>query len=437
MCRTPEGRHAGCQRRQAQGRRVMPRKSQTDNVRKICGCVKWKSCTHPWYLDFQRGKDERGRPVRWRDNLDNLIGRHCVDFTEAKDAPRRAINAKLEGRNPAGLLPADDPTLSDLLEAYNRERPGAPGRRRWQIPKIASIELPAPGGMRRFGDWRASAITTETLKQFRRLRPRVAGNRDLALIRGAFNSAVLSGLLPRSPFRMGDVPAIRFGREAARTRRLQPGEEERLLMHASRRLADLITAAIETGCRKGELLSLQWEQVRFTPSARIFLPAQKTKTKRDRRVPISSVLRRILETRRLDPAGDPLPPKAYVFGDATGRQIKAVRLSEWESCVLRAHGHEPQLEYRVRIKNGRRLRAGLLAAESRAVYAAVDLRFHDLRREAGSRWMEAGRSLKTIMQWLGHSNISQTSTYLGASEGNDEEDMRLYEISVGRLPALT
>jgi len=34
--------------------------------------------------------------------------------------------------------------------------------------------------------------------------------------------------------------------------------------------------------RKGELLSLQWSQIRFSPRAEPFLPAQKTKAKKDR-----------------------------------------------------------------------------------------------------------------------------------------------------------
>ena len=55
------------------------------------------------------------------------------------------------------------------------------------------------------------------------------------------------------------------------------------------------------------------------------------------------------------------------------------------------------------------------------------LHFHDLRREAGSRWMDAGIPLATIQRWLGHANISQTSTYLGASLGADELDMQQYE----------
>ena len=66
--------------------------------------------------------------------------------------------------------------------------------------------------------------------------------------------------------------------------------------------------------------------------------------------------------------------------------------------------------------------------------AKIDgLRFHDPRREAGSRWMDAGIPLATIQRWLGHTNISQTSTYLGASLGGDEQDMRLFEERIGRL----
>ena len=47
--------------------------------------------------------------------------------------------------------------------------------------------------------------------------------------------------------------------------------------------------------------------------------------------------------------------------------------------------------------------------------------------------MDAGIPLATIQRWLGHANISQTSTYLGASLGADELDMRAYEERIGRL----
>ena len=125
------------------------------------------------------------------------------------------------------------------------------------------------------------------VEAFRRQRPTVAGNRDLAMLRAAFNWAVLGGLVPATPFKVGTVSAMKLAREESRTRRLQPGEEERLLLAAQGSLRDLVIAALETGCRLGELLSLQWEQVRRN----LFLPAGKTKAKKPRRVPIRTALR--------------------------------------------------------------------------------------------------------------------------------------------------
>jgi integrase len=382
----------------------MPRKSKTDNVRKICDCAGWKTCTHPWYLDYQRDK------VRYRDNLDVLTGRHAKDFVEAKDEARRAIVAKLNGHDPKGLVPSDDPTLEQLLKEYDRERPR---RDMWQAGRIAKTELPSPNGLRRFGDWRVSAITSDTLRQFRRLRPPVAANRDLAFLAAAFNWAVAGGLMARSPFRVGDVTVVKLTREEPRSRRLQMGEDERLLTNAGG-LHDIITAALETGMRRGEILSLQWGQVRLFPRAEIFLPATRTKTKRDRRVPVSTVLRAILERRKTDPAGETLPPDAYVFGDEVGRRRVSIKTA-WKLTLKRANR----------------------AADEAKLPKIEGLRFHDLRREAGSRWMDAGIPLATIQRWLGHTNISQTSTYLGASLGGDEQDMRYFEEKIGRIQPLT
>jgi integrase len=168
------------------------------------------------------------------------------------ESARRAIVAKLDGRDPRGLVPSDDPTLAQLLAQFDQERPR---HDRWQIGRIVATEIPSPDGPRRFGDWRASLITSDTLKRFRQLRPAVQGNRDLSLLRAAFNWAVPLGLLPSTPFKVGGVPVVKLTREEPRSRRLQPGEAERLELNANS-LLDLITAALETGCRKGELLGV-------------------------------------------------------------------------------------------------------------------------------------------------------------------------------------
>ncbi|MBI3491053.1 MAG: tyrosine-type recombinase/integrase [Acidobacteria bacterium] len=92
----------------------------------------------------------------------------------------------------------------------------------------------------------------------------------------------------------------------------------------------------------------------------------------------------------------------------------------WETTVLRAHGHEPAW---VR---------GALSAASRAQLAAVNLHFHDLRHEAGCRWLEQGCPIHHVQEMLGHVNLSQTSTYLHAFEMGLQESMRRFEAARGK-----
>ena len=48
-----------------------------------------------------------------------------------------------------------------------------------------------------------------------------------------------------------------------------------------------------------------------------------------------------------------------------------------------------------------------------------DLHFHDLRREAASRWLESGVvSLHEISAWLGHTDIKTTSIYLRITQAS-------------------
>jgi integrase len=135
---------------------------------------------------------------------------------------------------------------------------------------------------------------------------------------------------------------------------------------------------LDTAARPGELLSLQWKDVNLERHELVFR-AEKTKTRTERIVPISTRLLGMLEMRKLDPAGEPLPPDAYVFGDALGRKVKSVRTA-WENACERA---------------------GLTGVQLR-----------DLRHEAGSRFEEAGVALTVVSKILGHTNLTTTSRYL-------------------------
>jgi len=74
-------------------------------------------------------------------------------------------------------------------------------------------------------------------------------------------------------------------------------------------------------------------------------------------------------------------------------------------------------------------KGGKLAVESRAALRTIDLHFHDLRHEAGSRWLEAGWPIHHVKEMLGHANISQTDTYLNAGRLGLHESMRRFDDS--------
>jgi len=63
------------------------------------------------------------------------------------------------------------------------------------------------------------------------------------------------------------------------------------------------------------------------------------------------------------------------------------------------------------------------------------LHFHDLRREAASRWLDAGVPLHSIQRLLGHANISQTSSYLAVTDSGLHEVMARFDAQRQPKPA--
>ena len=155
---------------------------------------------------------------------------------------------------------------------------------------------------------------------------------------------------------------------ARRERRLLPEEEATLLRVATPGLYRLIVAALETACRLGELLSLQWQDVDLK-RAEITIHPVNAKSRKVRHIPIVARLRAVIEMASLDPTGHRFGPTAFVFGDMVGGRLKSPKKA-WATAVLKAHGHTPTW-----VKSD-------LSPASREAYGAIDLKFHDLRHEA-------------------------------------------------------
>ncbi len=401
-------------------------------LRKVCGCPRrtWAKCPHSWYFNF---KPRGGASYRF--SLDKHFNRHVDSKSEAEDLAadlRKAIRAGRFGQP----TPIADMTLHQLIDnihhAIRRSRASDHRARvSWGLNTIGKRVLPRPtGGHAPFGEWKIADIVTDSILRFREVRRGqgagiVGTNRHLGTLRAMFNWAIGAGSVESSPFLRGTKAVVTIAKEPSRSRRRDAGEEQQLLAHCRAHLHAVVAAAIETGMRRGEILSLQWAQIEglkvngrtvsWAPKSEIVLLAEKTKSQTHRRIPISTRLRAILEMRCIDPAGQPMPGDAFVFGTQIGTRLLGVAWA-WHTAVLKSHGQKPA-----------HTTTGNLTPESRNALKTIDLHFHDLRREAGSRWLDGGVPLHTIRDWLGHTNISQTSTYLAGTATTQHDAMTRFE----------
>ena len=229
-------------------------------------------------------------------------------------------------------------------------------------------------GELRLGEKAARSVTEDDLEAFIKHlttlgRSSSTRNHYVQLIRAMSRWAVRKGYRS-TPMVGDDSDVIRRRKETQRHRRLEPGEEEKLLRSAEPHLHALIIAALETCCREGELLTLRWGDVSLA-RGEILLRAEHTKDRENRVVPISDRLRKVLEMRRNNPADVPLPTSAFVFGNEIGQPVGSVR-RVWQTTVLRAHGHKPVWIWKKKIgpndKGSTRL-----SPESEAAYRAINL----------------------------------------------------------------
>ncbi|MEZ5444574.1 MAG: site-specific integrase [Gammaproteobacteria bacterium] len=202
-------------------------------------------------------------------------------------------------------------------------------------------------------------------------------NRELCLLSSAINYA-------RSEWDW-DIPNPVTGRKLrepeGRTRRLTPAEAQSLLAAADAEvnaphLGDFLRLALHTGCRKQELLGLEWSRVDMERSI-FYLDARHTKTQRRRSIPLNAVARAVMEQRRAFRKAN-CPDSPWVLSHANGDRIKDVKRSFTTACR----------------------RAGI-----------EDFRIHDLRHTCGSWLVSAGAALSEVKDLLGHTTVRMTERY--------------------------
>ena len=307
---------------------------------------------------------------RKRNNKWQVIVRHQSIGTKAQSfqskAQARRWAYELETALESGLYGKLCPskiTLSDLLDKYLNEitpkkRGREPEARRIKRLLKDSISL-----------YRLDELSSHRLAEFRdrRLSDGVrACQYDLVIIRHCINLAINEWglMLDKNPADTLKKPSS----NPARERRLSSDELLAFIKASSHtrnpHILPIILFALETGMRRGEILSLEWQNINFTKRI-AFLPLTKNGTSRE--VPLSSKAATILEEQKINKYPAPFPINDNAF-----------RLA-WDKLKKRA--------------------------------AINDLKFHDLRHEAISRFFEAGLSLVEVATISGHKDPKMLFRY--------------------------
>jgi integrase len=195
-------------------------------------------------------------------------------------------------------------------------------------------------------------------------------NRELALLKTMFNLAIKWKLIYENP-----VKAVKSLQEPKHKYRiLNEDEAKRFIMaasaSASKHLKPIILIALNTGMRRGEILSLRWHDIHLDEKY-IEVRPEIAKSGKRRLIPINGMIEDALN--RVERNGE------FVFCNTkTGKPLTTVRKAFLTACDKAKIGY---------------------------------VRFHDLRHTAGTWMVMSGIDLVTVKEILGHASIETTMRY--------------------------
>ncbi|WP_037309580.1 site-specific integrase [Ruegeria halocynthiae] len=322
------------------------------------------------------------------------IGRHGkITVDEARKLAKEVMGQVAKGENPAEEISQHRraPTVAALCERFfdthvkERCKPSTQGEYRRAIDLFIAPAI---------GSFKVVDVERKDIAELHhkfRDKPYQA-NRTLGVLSKMFNLAEIWGLRPDGSNPCRHVPKYR---EEKRERFLNQNELQRLgqvLADAERDGAEspFVVAAfrllILTGCRLGEIQTLQWS---FITDVGMELPDTKTGA---RRIPLPQAARAVLS------ALPRLPDNPYVITGAGPGHYATDLQKPWRRI---------------------RKRAGL-----------NDVRIHDLRHTYASNAVSSGMPIQMVGRLLGHSQIQTTMRYAHLA---DDPVRRAAEENAARL----
>ncbi len=229
-------------------------------------------------------------------------------------------------------------------------------------------------------------------------------NRLLATLKNMFTKAVEWDLVPEQILK--NIRRVKLTRETAGRLRFLTGEEGRSLINAcGEGIKDIVVFALNTGCRRGEILSLKWENVDLEHG---FVHLAVTKNGESRTVPINDELKKslilVIRNRGKARIEDPYePPKN----------------GEPEETVQEIINRLPSPYVFINVETGTRyqdIKRSFTTACKKA--GITEFHFHDLRHTFASHLVMAGVDITTVSRLLGHKSLTMTLRYSHLAPGH-------------------
>jgi integrase len=248
------------------------------------------------------------------------------------------------------------------------------------------------GFIQRFGNRRLSELSAWDAERFKIERAKQAQpatvNRELGNLKNMMTMAVKWGCLDRNPF-----AGVKLLRVPKKPERILTESEEALLLAAcdnvrGQHLRPIVTLALHTGMRKGEILGLLWSQVDLD-NRTIHIHNAKS-SHGERRIPMNQAVQDLLFNLAQKRKSDFVFPSSRKPGERLGDS----KVGFWRAVKLAGIPH---------------------------------IRYHDLRHTFATRLVQAGVDLITVQHLLGHANITMTARYAHALEDGKIDAVRRLE----------
>jgi integrase len=303
---------------------------------------------------------KRGRKYSisiWVDGIRHLKSTGTTNRREA-EMIERDFREELNRRRHQIREAPPDMTFADLVARFLVD--GSP--RPYHLDRL-KVLLP------HFGEYPIGRISKPLVRDYRKERhtekqlTETTLNRDVEVLRHLLYWALDEGFLTTNP-----LARIRLVRARRKPRPVMNVEEEtKLIVASARHLAPIIIAALDTGMRRGELLTERFEHIDLKRRV-LLVTHSKTPGGEAREIPLTARLAELLSSRH-QPEG-----LVFTFKDRPIQRIKTA----WKAAVRRAG-----IRY---------------------------FRFHDLRHTFNTRLMEAGVVQDVRKALMGHSSGEEVNS---------------------------